>query len=241
MFISIIIPAYNEGKRIQKTLMSVNDYMSKQSYDYEILVVNDGSKDNTAEITRNLAKTVRDLKLIDNRENHGKGWAVRQGMLEARGDLRLFTDADNSTTIEQMAGFLPYFSQGYDIVIGSRQIEGAVIAVKQPWSREFLGRIFRLLVRILVPLGVKDSQAGFKMFTARAAQTVFSRQTIFRWAFDVEILTLARKAGLKIKEAPIRWMNEGQSHVKIKGMIAMLFEVARIRLNLWTNHYEVAN
>ncbi|MBI2670213.1 MAG: glycosyltransferase family 2 protein [Candidatus Yanofskybacteria bacterium] len=251
MYISVIIPAYNEEKRIEKTLLSVHEYLSRQSYDYEIIVVSDGSKDNTVGVVSNLKSTYPDevaasatkagqipnLKIIDDKENHGKGWAVRRGMLEAQGDYRLFMDADNSTTIDQIENFLPYFSQGSDIVIGSRRIAGADIAVKQPWIRDFLGGIFRLIVHTLVPLGVKDSQAGFKCFSRKATEAVFQKQTIFRWAFDVEILAIALKLGFKIEEAPIRWVNDTESKVKLSGMIKMLFEVLQVRWNLWTYKY----
>src|SRR3989344_7416077 len=118
MHVSVIIPAYNEEKRVERTLLSVHEYLSRQSYDYEIIVVSDGSKDNTISIVSNLKSQISNLKIIDNKENHGKGWAVRRGMLEAQGDFRLFMDADNSTTVDQVESFLPYFSQGYDIVIG---------------------------------------------------------------------------------------------------------------------------
>ena len=243
MHLSVIIPAYNEEKRIEKTLLSVNEHLSKQAYDYEIMVVNDGSKDKTAEIVNGLAGEIKGLKLIDNKENHGKGWVVRQGMLSAQGDYRLFTDADNSTTIDHVERFFPFFGQGlpaqadYDIVIGSRRLKDSVIAVKQPWVRDLLGGIFRLIVHALVPLGIADSQAGFKMFSKKATETIFPKQTIFRWAFDVEILAIAKKSGFKIKEVPIKWINDAESHVKLSGMVRMLFEVLRVRWNLWTNKY----
>ncbi|MEK7500209.1 MAG: dolichyl-phosphate beta-glucosyltransferase [Patescibacteria group bacterium] len=238
MYLSVIIPAYNEEKRIEKTLLSVHEYLSRQSYEYEIIVVSDGSRDKTTNVVEGLQSKVANLKLLANIENHGKGWVVRQGMLAAQGDLRLFMDADNSTTIDQVESFLPFFSDGlYDIVVGSRRIEGANIAVKQPWSRDFLGGIFRLVVHILVPLGATDSQAGFKCFSRKTVEAIFPRQTIFRWAFDVEILAIARKMGFKIKEAPIKWVNDTESKVKLGGMVKMLFEVLRVRWNLWSGKY----
>lgn len=237
MHLSVVIPAYNEEKRIEKTLLSVNEHLSKQAYDYEILVVNDGSKDKTAEIVNDLTGKLKGLKLINNKENHGKGWVVRQGMFSAQGDYRLFMDADNSTTVDQVDNFFPFFTQGYDIVMGSRRLKDSVIAVKQSWVRDFLGGIFRLIVHTLVPLGVKDSQAGFKIFSKKAAGTIFPKQTIFRWAFDVEVLAIANKLGFKIKEVPIKWVNDAESHVKLGGMIRMLFEVWRVRWNLWTRKY----
>ncbi len=237
MHLSVIIPAYNEEKRIEKTLLSVDEYLSKQSYDYEILVVNDGSKDGTAEAVENLKSQISNLKSLDNRKNHGKGWVVKQGMLAAQGDHRLFMDADNSTTADQVENFFPFFGQGYDIVIGSRRLRSSVIAVKQPWVRDFLGGVFRLIVQTLVPLGIKDSQAGFKVFSKKAAVAIFPKQTIFRWAFDVEVLAIAKKLGFRIKEVPIKWVNDAESHVKLGGMVRMLFEVLRVRWNLWTGKY----
>ncbi|TSC74380.1 MAG: Glycosyltransferases involved in cell wall bioproteini [Parcubacteria group bacterium Gr01-1014_44] len=238
MYLSVIIPSYNEEKRIAKTLLAVDDFLRRQNYEYEILVVNDGSKDKTAEVVGSLKEQVKNLKLIDEKINHGKGWVVRRGMLEAHGEFRLFMDADNSTTIDQVINFLPYFNSGYDIVIGSRRMTGAVIAVHQPWIRDFLGGIFRFIVHMLVPLGVTDSQAGFKVFSQKAAEAVFKKQTIFRWAFDVEILAIARLLGFKVKEVPIHWVNDTESHVKLSGMIKMLLEVWRVRINLWRGKYD---
>ena len=237
MYLSVIIPAYNEEKRIAKTLMAVGDFLRRQNYESEILVVNDGSQDKTAEVVEGLKNQIANLKLVDDKTNHGKGWAVRRGMLEAHGQVRLFMDADNSTTIDQANNFLPYFNQGYELVIGSRRMAGAVIAVHQPWVRDFLGGVFRLVVHALVPLGVTDSQAGFKVFSQKAAEAIFKKQTIFRWAFDVEILAVARRLGFKIKEVPIHWVNDTESHVKISGMIKMLLEIGRVRLNLWSKKY----
>jgi|SRR3989344_7008916 len=232
MFLSVIIPAYNEEKRITKTLLSVEEYLKKQPYNYEILVVSDGPTDKTIEVVSQLREQITGLKIINNKENHGKGWAVREGMLNTVGDIRLFMDADNSTNIDQVSKFLPYFQQGYDIVVAKR-----IVVVKQPWTREFLGWIFRLIVRILVPLGVSDSQAGFKAFSKKSAEKIFAKQTIFRWAFDVEILAIAKKMNFKIKEIPVVWANDAQSHVKIGGMVKMFFEVLTVRFNLWTGRY----
>ena len=232
MFLSVIIPAYNEEKRITKTLLSVEEYLKRQPYSYEILVVSDGSTDSTIEVVSRLKEQISSLRIIDNKKNHGKGFVVRQGMLAAGGDIRLFMDADNSTNIDQVSKFLPYFQQGYDVLVAKR-----IVVVKQPWTREFLGWVFRLIVRILVPLGVSDSQAGFKAFSKKTTEAVFAKQTIFRWAFDVEILAIAKKMRFKIKETPVVWANDAQSHVKIGGMIKMFFEVLTVRKNLWSKKY----
>jgi glycosyltransferase involved in cell wall biosynthesis len=236
--LSVVIPAYNEELRIEKTLLSVSEFLKNQSFDYEILVINDGSHDNTAGLVQKLEAAIPKLKLVNNKDNHGKGWVTKQGMLEASGDVRLFMDADNSTKVEEVAKFLPFFDQGYDLVIGSRRIQGSVIAVHQPWFRDLQGTIFRLIVHTLVPLSVTDSQCGFKAFSAKAAQSIFSKQSIYRWAFDVEILALARKQGYKIKEVPITWIDDSDSHVKLSGKIHMLLEVIEVRLNLWTGKYK---
>ncbi len=178
------------------------------------------------------------LRLIDNRENHGKGFVVRQGLLEAKGDYRLFTDADNSTAIDQAEKLLPYFGQGYDIVIGSRDIKGAVLANPQPWHRRMLGEVFNLFVQIIVGLwGIWDSQCGFKIITAKAAQDILPRCKIDRWAFDPEILIIARKSGYKIKEAPVVWVNDPESKVKFGCMVKMGMDLLKIRWNLITKKY----
>lgn len=236
--LSVIIPAYNEDRRIGHTLLAVSEFLKKQPYSYEILVVNDGSKDRTAEEVQKLESSIANLKLVNNKENHGKGWATKQGMLEATGDIRLFMDADNSTKIEEIDKMLPYLNQGYDIVIGSRRVKGAVIATRQPAFRDFLGGVFRFIVHTLVPVKVTDSQCGFKIFSAMSAQAIFSKQTIYRWAFDVEILAIARKFKFKIQEVPITWVNDAESHVKFSGMVSMLLEVLETRWNLWAGKYK---
>ena len=236
--LSVVIPAFNEEHRIAQTLEEVSRFLRNQAFEYEILVVNDGSKDTTAQIVEELSSNLKNLKLIDNKQNHGKGYATKQGMMEATGDVRLFMDADNSTKVDEVIKMLPFFEQGYDVVIGSRRIAGANIAVHQPWFRDFLGGCFRFVVHTLVPIDVTDSQCGFKAFSAKASEVIFPKQTIYRWAFDVEILALARKNGFKIKEVPITWVNDSESHVKLSGMINMLLEVTEVRLNLWSGKYK---
>ena len=232
--LSVIIPAYNEEKRLPKTLEEIDKYLSKQNYDYEILVVNDGSKDKTAEVVRCLTPGVKHLRLIDNKENYGKGYVVRQGMLEAKGEYRIFTDADNSTSIDQIEKMWPEFKQGYDIVIGSRDVKGAVLNPPQPWLRNvILGEGFKLIRKIIIGLWeIEDSQCGFKGFTDRAANEIFPRCKINRFAFDPEILVIAKKLGYKIKEIPVYWRNDLQSKVEFKSMIKMLIDLFKIRLNL---------
>ncbi|MBI4217298.1 MAG: glycosyltransferase family 2 protein [Parcubacteria group bacterium] len=238
MRLSVVIPAYNEAKRLLNTLVAADEYLRRQSYEYEILVVNDGSKDNTADVVRKAAAFIGNLRLIDERENHGKGYAVRKGMLESKGDYRLFTDADNSTSLDQVEKMWPEFEKGFDVVIGSRDIKGAELPVPQSWLRMRLGDIFNIIVQITSGLwGMWDTQCGFKGFTRKAAEELFSRATIERWAFDVEILVLARKLRFRIQEIPVRWVNDPNSKVRLFGMVRMLFEVLKIRLNLWKGAY----
>ena len=238
MYLSVIIPAYNEEKRLKETLESVNAYLIKQTFSYEIIVVNDGSKDSTEAVIGKVLPGINFLKVINYQKNKGKGYAIHTGMLEATGEYRLFMDADNSTSIGNLEKMLPYFSEKYSVVISSRRIAGANVKVEQPKFRLLLGWIFRLVVQSILHLGIKDTQNGFKVFTANASREVFSRQTVFRWGFDVEILAIAQKIGLKIKEVPVEWVNSDQSHVSFKGMIFMLIEIIKVRWNLWTNYYK---
>ena len=239
MKLSIIIPSYNEEQKLPKTLRLFDAYFKQQPYDYEIIVVNDGSKDQTAAVIESLKTEVANLKFIDNKENHGKGYVVRQGMLEAKGEYRIFTDADNSTTIEQIEKMWPEFENGFDVVIGSRDVEGASMEPFLPLFRRLLGEVFNLVVQVMVGLwGIWDTQCGFKGFTARSVEMVFPKCLINRFAFDPEVLILAKKRGFKIKEIPIVWKNDTRSSVKFTWMIKMLFEVMQIRWNLITRKYK---
>ncbi len=237
--LSVIIPAYNEAHRITKTLMSVSGFLEKQPWQYEILVVSDGSKDNTAETVNNLAKTLKNLTLVDNQQNHGKGWVVRQGMLKATGDVRLFMDADNSTSIDQVLPMLDYLNKGYDVIIGSIEVAGAKIDEHAQWYRRFIGHWSKYLIRAVAGIWeIHDSQRGFKLFSEKAARSVFSKAVIDRFGFDIEILALAKKLGFKIKELPVVWVNEGESKVSLKSYIEVFIDLWRIRFNLWLGRYK---
>ena len=233
MYLSVIIPAYNEARRLPKTLEKIDEYLRKQTYDYEIIVVNDGSKDGTATVVKNLMPKVKNLRLIDNEENHGKGYVARQGMLTASGEYRVFTDADNSTSIDQVEKMWPEFKKGYDIVIGSRDIEGATLDPPQPFLRNvILGKGFKLFRKIMIGLWkIEDTQCGFKGFTKVATEKIFPKCKIDRFAFDPEILVIANKFGYKIKEIPIHWKNDPESKVKFKSIIKMAIDLIKIRLN----------
>ena len=239
MYLSVIFPAYNEEKTLADTLAKADKYLRGQTYDYEIIVINDGSKDKTAEIVRGLESQIKNLRLIDNKQNHGKGYVVRQALLNARGDYRIFSDSDNATSIDQVEKLLPYFSQGFDIVIGSRDAKGAIIANPQPFYRRMIGDIFNLMVQIIVGLyGVWDTQCGFKMLSAKAVADIMPKCRIDRWAFDPEILAIGRKKGYKIKEVPVRWVNNPDSHVKMRSTIKMAIDLLVIRWNMISGKYK---
>ena len=222
MYLSIIIPAYNEEKRIEQTLEAVRVYLHrKHNLDTaEVIVVNDGSTDRTNEIIQAFIPKLPHLILIEYPVNQGKGYAVRKGMLTARGDLRLFMDADNATSIEQLDKLLPFIAD-FDVVISSRRLPESRTLVIRSYVREFLSRIFTFITKSLLPVGVSDTQNGFKLFTVKAAETLFSKQTINGWAFDVETLVLARRLGLKVKEIPVDWINGGHSRMTFFGACKM--------------------
>jgi len=239
MYLSVIIPAYNEEKRLPQTLREINKYLREQNYESEILVVSDGSTDKTAEITKSLMPEMKNLRLLKFPEKKGKGFGVRQGMLEAKGDYRIFTDADNSTSIDQVEKMLPYFKEGFDIVIGSRDIKGAVLDPPQPWQRRFTGEVFKLVRKVIVGLWeIQDSQCGFKCFTKKATESIFPKCIIDRFSFDAEVLIIAKKLKYKIKEIPISWKNDLASKVKFKSMVKMALDLVKIRWNLITHKYD---
>lgn len=238
MYLSVIVPAYNEAERIPKTLLAMDAYLSKVNYPYEILVVNDGSCDNTADVVMKMARIVRNLKLIDVKENHGKGSVVRDGMLAAKGDIRLFMDADNSTSVDQIEAMLPFFKEGYGVVVGSRAVKGAKLEPPEPFYRQLIGKALNLIVQVLLLPGIWDTQCGFKAYTADAAEEIFGVAKITTWGFDVETLALAKKFGRKIKETPVHWINDARSHVKFSGGLQFLRDIAKIRWWLWTGVYK---
>jgi dolichyl-phosphate beta-glucosyltransferase len=240
-FLSIIIPAYNEAERIPKTLLDIDHRLSDVAFDYEIIVVNDGSKDNTAEVVNGMMKMVKKIKLIDNKENKGKGGVVKQGMLSANGDIRLFMDADNSTSVDQFINMMPFFSAdnvAYDVVIGSRALKESVLNPSQPLYRQIPGKLGNLFIQILLLWGISDTQCGFKAFKKDVAIKIFSISKINGWGFDVEILALAKKFGYKIKEIPVHWMNDEGSKVKMSSYFKVLIETLKIRYFLWVGKYD---
>lgn len=238
IFLSVVIPAYNEERRLPKTIEAVLKYLRSQSYEWEVAVVDDGSQDKTADLVRQTSVAEPRVRLLQYDRNHGKGFAVRYGMTHTEGKYRLFMDADNSTTIDQVESFLPFFEMGYDVVIGSRDIAGATIAVHQAGWKELLGDLGNLWIQFWAVPGIKDTQAGFKVFRAKAAQDVFSVLTLDHWGFDVEALAVARHKGYKILERPIKWVNDPNSKVSASAYLEVLKEVVQVRLNLWKGMYD---
>jgi len=236
-FLSVIIPAKNEAKRLPLTLVDIDRHLKQAEYSSEVIVISDGSTDATVEIVTRFSHLMKNLRLIANEKNRGKGFVVRQAMLEARGQYRLFMDADNSTSVDQFEKMLPYFKEGYDVVIGSRAVKGAKLEPPQPWYRQILGKGGNLIIQLLVAHGIHDTQCGFKCFSEEAAQKIFSVMKIDRWGFDVEAIVLARLFGYKIKEMPVRWVNDTRSTVGLNAYFSTLWDVVRIRIWLWTGKY----
>jgi dolichyl-phosphate beta-glucosyltransferase len=236
---SIVIPAYNEGHRLAATLERVLGYVREQGWNAEVIVVNDGSRDNTAELARALAARDPALRLVENPGNRGKGYAVRNGMLNSRGEIIVFSDADLSSPIEEMPKLLAALSAGADIAIGSRWLRAELQTQRQSLHRQLLGRIFNGLNRVILGLQFKDTQCGFKAFTRRAAEMILPLQRIERWGFDPEILFLARKFGLRVDEVAVRWGHVGGTRINplIDGA-RMFQEMIRIRANDLEGKYD---
>ena len=240
MEISIIIPAYNEEKRIQKTLERIFSYMKEKKHDFEIIVVDDGSKDKTVELVELFRKKnskgkkkadKNRIKILKNIKNKGKGHSVKRGMLSGEKKWLLFSDADLSTPIEEIEKFEKYIDQ-YSIIIASRNLKESQIKIKQPKLRSTLGKIFPFVVNLFTIRGIKDTQCGFKLFRKDVAEKIFPLQTSKRFAFDVEVLFIAKKHGYKIKEIPVIWINALGSKVDpINDSISMFFDLIRFRFN----------
>ncbi len=241
IILSIVIPAYKEEKRIGNTLLSLDKYLSPLNFPYEILVVIDGSPDNTFQVVEKYQKMIKNLKIINNPENHGKGYVVRQGLLAAKGIYRLFMDADNSVDIAQIENFSPHFEDpDVGVVIGSRDIKGSNIKRHQPLLKEVAGDVGNRMIQVVAGLwGIKDTQCGFKILTAEAAEIICPLMLINRWGFDIEMLTLAKILGYKIKEVPVVWVNDEASTVTLGGYFNTLKELFAIRLGLWTGKYDI--
>jgi dolichyl-phosphate beta-glucosyltransferase len=247
-FLSIVIPAYNEERRLPQTLERVSDYLSRQNYPSEIVVVDDGSRDQTARVVENFERTHSNVRLIRN-DHRGKGYTVRKGMLAARGHIVLFSDADLSTPIEDVEKLMPWFERGFDIVIGSREGKGAQ-RLREPFYRHLMGRVFNLVVRLLTVRGIEDTQCGFKAFRDDVAKDIFARMQLYGdnaqrvpngmvTAFDVEALFIGRKSGYRIKEVPVEWRYGTETKVNpLKDSWRNLRDVVMVRWNDLRGRYD---
>lgn len=242
IFLSVVIPAYNEEQRIGATLADLKRYFSTKPFTYEIIVVSDGSTDGTCDLVRRFAAHFPELLLVENEANHGKGHAVRLGMLTARGKLRLFMDADNSVTIDTVGPFIHEARQnGHDVTIGSIAFSESEEAIDHNgWHRRVASSISKILVRAVATPGIYDTQRGFKLFTARAADIIFPLQRVDRFGFDIEILVIARTHGLSIRELPVRWNNPAGSKVHLRAYADSFVELWRIYGNMLRGDYDPA-
>jgi dolichyl-phosphate beta-glucosyltransferase len=224
--LSVVIPAFNEEKRLPVTLATILSFLRSRGEPFEIVVVDDGSEDRTAEVARSAGPEVR---VLQNPGNRGKGYSVRQGMLNARGQRRLMSDADLSTPIEELGALHSALKDGAQIAIASRAVVGARLEKRQSHARESSGRFFNLLVRWLHLPGIMDTQCGFKLFTAEAAEAAFRDSRLDGFAFDVEALVLARRAGFVIREVAVTWRNDEQSRVSLARGFAAFVDLFRLR------------
>lgn len=232
IFLSLIVPAFNEEKRLPDTLRLVGEYFSETGYEYEIIIVDDGSTDGTINAVKNMGLRSGNTRLLVNGANRGKGYSVKRGMMAAKGRYVIFSDADLSTPIEETGNLLRCIDGGYDISVASRGMPESDIRVHQPFYREFMGKAFNLFVRLFILKGIKDTQCGFKCFRGEIIREIFERQRMERFSFDVEILYIAKKLGYTIREVPVRWFNEANSRVSIlRDSARMLFDLVMIRCN----------
>ena len=227
-YLSVVIPAYNEETRVVSTLRQVTGFLEGQGYTWEVVVVDDGSTDRTAALVEEFARHREGVSLLP-LPHGGKGWAVKRGMLQARGGYRFMCDADLSMPIEQLPLFLPPATGGCDIAIGSREAPGA-LRVGEPTLRHLMGRVYNPLVRLLLVRGLKDTQCGFKCFRGDVAQELFSLQRLSGFGFDIEVLFLSQKRGLRVCEVPIQWHYRSHSKVSpLRDVVAMTWDILRVR------------
>ena len=229
-YLSVVIPAYNEENRIVPTLDRIREYLGKQDYSSDVIVVDDGSTDRTASLVKERSGSWPKLSLIRNGRNYGKGYSVKNGFEHATGEILFFSDADLSTPIEEIDKLLSAIRSGAAVAIGSRALKHSDVRIHQPWFRELMGKTFNRMVRCLVVPGIHDTQCGFKAFTRKAAESVSARQRLCGFSFDVEMLFIARRMGFLIREVPVVWMNKLPSTVRpITDPIAMFRDLLRIR------------
>lgn len=243
-YLSVIIPAYNEagrkGEELKKNVSEIGKYLGEKNISYELIVVSDGSKDDTAEFARGLSGLVSKLEVIDRKENRGKWYSVREGFLKSNGQFGLFTDADGATPISNLNDFWEYMQKGENIIIGSRDLKESKIQKHQPKWKEFLGDAGNLLIQTLTGLqGIEDTQCGFKVISRTVIDDVVSQLTVDRWGGDFEMLAIAKKMKYKIVEVPVTWVDAGQSLVGLNGYIITLRELFQVKWRMIMGKYNL--
>jgi len=236
-FVSLIVPLYNEENRLGKSLPPVFEYCRKSPWQWEILCVDDGSSDRTCEELRKLQASFASMRIIRQKENRGKGYAVRHGLQEACGEYLLFSDADFSTPIEEVSKLMQSIAEGYDLAIGSRGLQDSNVEVRQAWLRDTTGKMGNWIIRTMLPLEFADTQCGFKMMTRKAAGLIVPRMSIDGFAFDIEMLTIALVRGLRVAEVPVTWKNVEESKVRAIHTLRVLSDVFAIRYCLAMSGY----
>lgn len=241
--LSVIIPIYNEEKRIKETLNKISIFLRSQKIDFEIIAVTNNCTDNTVQIVNQIKKeSIPEIIVIDiprkGLVGNMKGYAIGVGMRQASGLFHIFIDADNATPFEQVVYFMDYINKGYDVVVGSRYVKGANVVKKQPLHRVLISRLGNIIIRVLLLPGIFDTQCGFKMFNKNASNIIFSKTTLSGWGADLEMLAIARIFGLKIKEAPVIWEAQGDSAVRSHAFLYTLKELFVIRKNVKSGFYK---
>ncbi len=239
VYLSIVIPVYNEAQRISPTLDKLIAYLSGQTWSREIVLVDDGSSDGGIALAQRKLDGLEDCRIISYGTNRGKGYALKQGMVASRGRFVLFTDADLSTPIDELDKILPWFDQGFDIVQGSRKMPGAAVERHQPWLRENMGKVFTALSNLIARVDVRDVTCGFKCYRGEVAHDLYARQKLFDWSFDAEIIYIARRSHYKLKEVPVRWYDERGTKVHlIKDSVRSFLGLLTIRWNGFRGLYD---
>ena len=238
VYLSVVVPAFEEAARLGPTLDAIRHFLDNCRFDSEVVVVVDGGRDTTLDLAQEVAREWPALVVLHHEPNRGKGYAVRRGMLAARGRYRLFSDADLSTPLEEVDRLIKAIADGADVAIGSRALPASDVRVRQAWWRQSMGRIFNQVVRRVAVPGIRDTQCGFKCFRGAAADRVFERQRMAGFSFDVELLWIARKLGYRVDEVPVTWVNDPLSRVDpVRDSARMLADLVRLRIDDWRGRY----
>lgn len=240
---SVIIPTYNEAKKpedMENNLKAIESYFKNLGKPFEIIIVLDGPTDGTPELVREKTNDLENIKIIDRKENKGKGYSVREGFMKAEGEIRLFTDMDGATPIEMFDRFLPKFENGADVVFASRDMHGSEVKVHQFFLKEWAGNLGNFLIQAGTGLwGVRDTQCGFKAFRQEVIENVVPRMVVDRWGFDFEILMIAKKLGYKIEQVPVEWFDKGESLVGLSGYFSTFRDLFKVKMNMILGVYQI--